>query len=84
MPRNTRLTPEVASGILASLRDGGNVKDACASVGISRATYYKWLGRGEHGPGVYSEFHKAAFAATAAGDVKRHHDLLVSLGAIAA
>jgi len=81
MPRNTRLTSDVASAILDALRDGCNVKETCARAGISRGVFYLWQRqKGEY----HVAFANAVTIATAAGDVKRHRDLLISLGAIAA
>jgi transposase len=44
--RPTSLTPELQDAIVALVKEGNDVKTACAVVGVGRTTYYRWLSRG--------------------------------------
>ena len=43
----TKLTPRILEAITERLRVGAYVKDVAPSVGIHRATYYRWFQRGK-------------------------------------
>jgi hypothetical protein len=45
--RPTKLTPEVKDRIIAAIRAGNYADAAARSAGISPATYYRWMKRGE-------------------------------------
>jgi transposase len=55
--RPTKLTPEIRQRIVTAIRAGNYAEPAARSAGISPATYYRWLKRGEKAPpGIYREF----------------------------
>ena len=57
MARPTKLTPEARQRIVAAIRAGNYAEPAARSAGISAATYYRWLKRGEREPrGTYHDF----------------------------
>ena len=71
MGRNTKLTAEVQSAIVAALRAGNYQETAAAYAGISEATFYAWLERGRNEPqSIYSEFLEAVERAKAAAEVR--------------
>lgn len=59
--RETKLTPEVQASIVRYLRAGNYCDTAAGCSGISEATFYGWMKRGEEeGPGSkYFEFLQA-------------------------
>jgi len=55
--RRSKLTPEVHQAIVAYARAGAFDWVAAEAAGISRATFYRWLQRGERSPyGPYGAF----------------------------
>ena len=54
--RKSKLTPEIQKTVCDNLRGGCYVLTACARAGISEATYYSWLQKGEEGKRPYLEF----------------------------
>ncbi len=77
---NSRLDPDCAQVILAALRLGKNVQEACEAAAISVRSYHVWMQRGERSEPRFREFRSAVFDARAAGARKKHADLLASLG----
>jgi transposase len=70
MARPTKLTPEVEERIVAAIRAGNYAEPAARSAGISPATYYRWLKRGEEASrGIYRAFHDAVRRAEAEAEV---------------
>jgi transposase len=47
MGRNDTLTPERQENIIALLRDGVLIKDACEIAGVPLSTFYDWLKKGD-------------------------------------
>lgn len=47
MARPTKLTPEIATGIVTLLEHAVHPKVAAGSFGVSEGTFYEWLQRGE-------------------------------------
>lgn len=48
----------VRDPLITRIRNGSPIKEACASVGIQRDTYYKWMQRGEAATsGEYRDFY---------------------------
>src|SRR2546425_12106758 len=47
MGRPTKLTKEIQEHIVAAIRSGNYADAAADSAGIHKATYYRWLERGE-------------------------------------
>lgn len=47
MARPTKLTPEVASGIVTLIEHGVHPVVAAGSFGVARTTYYQWVALGE-------------------------------------
>lgn len=64
--RPTDCTPEVTAIICRELAEGLSIASACAAAGIDRATYHRWIARGDEGP-PFSDFRDAATRARAAG-----------------
>ena len=57
MARPTKLTPEICQRIVTAIRAGNYAEPAARSAGISPATYYRWLRRGQKAPsGIYRDF----------------------------
>jgi hypothetical protein len=55
--RRSRLTPEVAAGIVLAVRAGDPFEVAAATQGIPRATFWDWMHRGEtEGRDPYTDF----------------------------
>jgi hypothetical protein len=55
--RPTKLTPEIKRRIVAAIGAGNYAEPAARSAGISPATYYRWLKRGEKASeGIYRDF----------------------------
>lgn len=47
MPRPSKLTPEITERVAALIRAGNTVEIAAQAMGISRATFFSWMNRGE-------------------------------------
>ena len=47
MARPTKLTPEIATGIVTLLEHAVHPKVAAGSFGVSEGTFYEWIARGE-------------------------------------
>jgi predicted transcriptional regulator len=70
MARPTKLTPEVAERIVNAIRAGNYAEQAARAAGISPATYYRWLKRGEReAGGIYHDFYEAVRSAEAEAEV---------------
>jgi hypothetical protein len=55
-----KLTPELQEEIIAQIKIGNYHHVACASVGISKGTFYRWLEKGEAmSEGIYRDFYDA-------------------------
>jgi hypothetical protein len=60
MGRRTKLTKAVIKGICKVIEQGNYAITACNAVGISKASYHKWIQRGEQEPGtIFSDFRQA-------------------------
>jgi hypothetical protein len=64
--RPTDCTPEVTEAVCAELREGLSIASACAAAGIDRATFHRWIARGDEGP-PFSDFRNATTKARAVG-----------------
>lgn len=70
MARPTKLTPEIRQRIVAAIRAGNYAEPAARSAGISAATYYRWLRRGEReSRGIYSDFREEVRRAESEAEV---------------
>lgn len=68
--RPSKLTGEARDRIVAAIRAGNYAEPACRSAGISAATYYRWMARGEQEEaGSYAEFREAVLLAEAEAEV---------------
>jgi transposase len=68
--RPTKLTPEIQERIVAAIRAGNYAEPAARSAGISPATYYRWLRRGEEAScGIYRDFYEAVRRAESEAEV---------------
>ena len=47
MPRPTKLTPEIATGIVTLLEHAVHPEVAAGAYGVSLSTFYEWVARGE-------------------------------------
>ena len=47
MARPTKLTPELATGIVTLIQHGVHPPIAAGAYGVDRITFYEWLARGE-------------------------------------
>jgi hypothetical protein len=47
MPRPSKLTPELATGIVTLLENAVHPEVAAGAYGVSLATFYEWVARGE-------------------------------------
>jgi DNA invertase Pin-like site-specific DNA recombinase len=57
MGRKTKCTDEIIQAIAQRIRDGMYPRLACAAEGMHRATYYRWIERGEvEEEGLFREF----------------------------
>lgn len=71
MGRPTKLTPEVQAKIVQAIRSGNYAEVAAKYAGVSRATFYAWLERGERETeGPYLDFLDAIKAAESAAEVE--------------
>lgn len=71
--RPTKLTPALQERILKLVRDGNYPETAAASLGVNRATYYRWMERGEKcakGDEVFRDFRDALLRAKATAETK--------------
>ncbi len=70
MARPTKLTPEIQERIVAAIRAGNYPEPSACSAGVSPATYYRWMKRGEEAKtGIYREFYEAVKRAEASAEV---------------
>jgi Transposase len=68
--RPTKLTPEVAERIITAIRAGNYAERAARAAGISPATYYRWMKRGEReSKGIHHDFCEAVRSAEAEAEV---------------
>jgi transposase len=68
--RPTKLTPEVQERIVAAIRAGNYAGPATRSAGVSEASFYRWMSRGEKAKsGIYRDFHEAIRRAEADAEV---------------
>ena len=57
MARPTKLTPEVHEAIVDGINAGLTFRLSCARAGVTPATFYRWLEKGEAAQGgVFKEF----------------------------
>src|SRR4051812_3365849 len=49
MAKPSKLTPEVQENIVRLIRAGNTIELAAEAAGISQATFYAWMARGESG-----------------------------------
>lgn len=71
MGRPTKLTPEVQDRILQAIRAGNYRETAARYGGISPATFYRWLERGERARrGPFREFREAVERAESEAEVR--------------
>lgn len=71
MARPTKLTREVHERIVAAIRAGNYAEPAARSAGISEATYYRWMERGEKAStGIHRDFVDAVRRAEADAEVE--------------
>jgi len=69
--RPSKLTPEVQTEIVRSLKAGSYLDVAAEFAGIDETTLYRWLKRGEKAKsGRYFEFRQAVTRAKAAAEVR--------------
>jgi len=84
MARPTKLTPEVASKIIAFVRTGNYIEAAAAAAGIHKDTLYDWLKRGAPGneesdsDDIYREFSDAVLQARAEAQIRAVAGLLAT------
>ena len=70
MARPTKLTPEIQARIVTAIRAGNYAEPAARSAGISPATYYRWLRRGERAAsGIYRDFYEQVRRAESEAEV---------------
>jgi hypothetical protein len=72
-PRRPRLTAQVAEQLLAALRAGAYVAQACEAAGISRRTFYEWwrAGAADDGEPELVALRESVEAAKAQGEVRQ-------------
>jgi len=70
MARKTLCTPERTKRISDFIRAGNYAEVACRVGGISEATYYNWLKRGDSGESPYTEFLEAIKEAEAEAEAR--------------
>ena len=71
MARPSKLTPEVAQRIVAAIRAGNYAEPSARSAGISPATFYRWMERGEkQRRGIYHDFYEEVRRAEADAEVE--------------
>ncbi len=68
--RPTKLTPEVQHTIIQSLSAGATRETASAHAGITPATFYHWMERGEAGEECFVDFFDAVKKADVAATVR--------------
>ncbi|MGH2966122.1 MAG: transposase [Solirubrobacterales bacterium] len=70
MARPTKLTPEVKQRIVKAVRAGNYAETSARSAGVSSATYYRWMKRGEReSKGIYHDFFEEVKRAEAEAEV---------------
>jgi transposase-like protein len=68
--RPTKLTPEVKQRIVQAIRAGNYAEPSARSAGVSPATFYRWMKRGEReSSGIYHDFHEEVRQAEAEAEV---------------
>ncbi len=71
MARPTKLTDEVHRRIVAAIRAGNYAEPAARSAGVSPATFYRWMERGQkQKSGIYRDFHDDVRRAEADAEVE--------------
>jgi transposase len=69
--RRTKLTPELADEIAQTIESGNYAETAASASGIHKATFYRWLERGENASsGLYKDFHDAVRRAEALAEAR--------------
>lgn len=64
--RPTDCTPEVTEIVCRELRLGLSIASACAAANIDKATYHRWIARGDEGP-PFGDFRDATTKARSEG-----------------
>lgn len=68
--RKTKLSPQLKKRIVALLQKGHMIEIACNASGITAATFYGWMNRGEkEGSGLFFDFFKAVTSARGIAEV---------------
>lgn len=71
MARPTKLTPEVRQRVVAAIRAGNYAEPSARSAGISPATFYRWMERGQNQKrGIYRDFYEEVSKAEADAEVE--------------
>ena len=71
MARPTKLTVETQERIIEAIKLGNYAETAACYAGIHKATYYRWMERGEcEEDGCYREFRDAVAQASAEAEVR--------------
>ena len=70
MARPTKLTPDTQRRICDAIRAGNYQDIAAQHAGITAATFYNWMVKGEAGKGQYLEFFDAVKKAQADAEVR--------------
>ena len=68
MGRPTKLNDDVRDKIVSLVRAGNYPEVAAQAAGIDRATYYRWMEKGENSDGIYSDFRDAIKEAQATAE----------------
>lgn len=74
--RPSLLTDETSQKILKDVEDGAYISTACIAAGISRQTFYNWLGWAEEGKEPYSTFFDAFKKREAQAEIDKMRDML--------
>jgi hypothetical protein len=83
MGRRTKLSPEIQSTLVCALREGATIAHACDYAGIHRATFHRWMQRGQEDEPEFRDFCDATTRARGQGvitdlcaisDAVRAHD----------
>jgi transposase len=68
--RPTKLTREAQERIVAAIRAGNYAAPAARSAGVSEASFYRWMARGERAKsGIYRDFYEAVKRSEADAEV---------------
>ena len=73
MARPTKLTPGLSAAIVKAIRAGNYPEVAAESEGVSGASYYLWMKRGEAGEAPFSEFFESVTRAKARAERRMVH-----------